>query len=142
VPDLGAIDFTNLTLIQLISSLLFFAALDTGVAVVLAVMRNEFSVAYLLDFLRTHILKVGVPIVGLGIVGNGISVGGEVFVPAVPAAGIAASVSLAGYVVVTIASIRESFNETKPVPQTLGGVTPEVLTPLVETADSQAVIKP
>lgn len=136
MPDIGEIDFTNLSLLQMVSALLFFAALDVGFSVALAVIRKEFSFAYVLDFLRTHVLKVGAPILGLSIIGNGISLGDQVLVPGIPAAGIAASLSLAGYALATIASIRESFGETAPLPQTLGGVTPKVLTPLVETSET------
>lgn len=124
MPDIGTIDFTNLTLLQLGTTLILFAALDTGVTVVLAVIRRQFSPAYLLDYLRTHILKVAAPILGLGIVGHGISFGGDVLVPAIPAASIAASASLAAYALVTIASIYQSFSDASPTPQATGGLEP------------------
>ena len=129
MPDLGTIDITNLNLVQLASTLILFAALDTGVAVVLSVIRREFSFAYVLDFLRTHILKVATPILALGVVGHGI----EGFVPAIPAASLAASASLAAYAAVTLSSIYQSFKDSEPVPQTIGGMTPAVLKPVVET---------
>lgn len=122
MPDIGTIDFTNLSLLQLGTALLLFAALDVFVTVVLAVTRREFSAEYLTDYLRTHILKVATPILGLGIVGHGISFGGDILVPAIPAAGIAASLSLAAYAIATIGSLRESFVESKPIPQGTGGL--------------------
>lgn len=122
--DLGNIDFTNLTLLQLGTTLVLFAALDTGITVILAVIRREFSPAYLLDFLRTHILKVATPILGLGIVGHGIAFGGSELVPAIPAASLAASASLAAYAVATIASIYQSFQDASPAPQMTGGLEP------------------
>lgn len=129
MPDIGTIDLTNLSLVQLGSTLLLFAALDTGVSVVLAVIRREFSFSYVLDFLRTHVLKVATPILALGVVGHGI----EGFVPAIPAASLAASASLAAYAAVTLSSIYQSFQDSSPTPQTTGGVTPQILKPVVET---------
>jgi hypothetical protein len=122
MPDIGTIDFTNLSLLQLGTTLLLFAAIDVGVSVALSIIRKDFSGAYVTDYLRTHVLKVAVPILGLGIIGHGVSFGGDVLVPAIPAAGIAASLSLAAYAIATIASVRESFTESKPVPQGTGGL--------------------
>lgn len=131
--DIGSIDLTNLDLVQLASTLLLFAALDTGISVILAVIRREFSFGYVLDFLRTHVLKVATPILGLGIMGHGITIGADVLVPAIPAASLAASASLAAYAAVTLSSIYQSFQDTSPTPQTTGGVTPKILKPVVET---------
>jgi hypothetical protein len=107
-------DFANLPLEALVSTLLFFALLDTAVAYVVAAINKNFTSAYALDFLRTHILKIGTPILGLAIVGHGIPALG---VPAIPPAGAAAAASLAVYALTTIVSIRDSFAD-KAIPPT------------------------
>ncbi len=113
-------DFTNLPLIELVSTFLFFAALDTGVAYVVAITNGNFTPAYALDFLRTHILKVGTPIVGLAIVEHGVSG----FVPAIPGAGLAAAAALAIYALTTIVSIKDSFADKAIPPTTTTNISP------------------
>jgi len=106
--DTSSIDFANLTLLQLVSTLLFFATVDTATTVALAIINGNFRPERALDYLRTHVLKVGTPILGLGVVGHGVPAFG---IPAIPGAGLAASVSLVVYAVATIASLRSSFED-------------------------------
>lgn len=107
-------DLQSLTLVQVISTLLFFAFIDTASSMLIAASNGNFSSAYALDFLRTHILKVGVPIVLLAIVGTGVPQAG---IPAIPAAFAAALASLLVYIGVTVASIKDSWDD-KAVPPT------------------------
>lgn len=106
-------DLTNLTIVELLATLLFFTFLDTAAAYVVAFMNGNFTAAYALDFLRTHILKAGGPIALLAIVGHGI----PGFVPAIPAAGAFAVASLGVYILVTVASIKDTFGD-KGIPPT------------------------
>lgn len=110
MPD---IDFTNLPLQGVIATLIFFAAIDTVAAYVTAVINKTFDAAYALDFLTSHIAKIGVPIALLAIVGNGVHAVG---IPPVPFAGLAATGSLAIYALTTIASIRDTFGDKAVVP--------------------------
>lgn len=114
-------DFSNLPLPALVSTLLFFAALDTAVAYIVAAINNNFTSAYALDFIRTHILKIGAPILGLAIVGNGLPALG---VPAIPPAGVAAAASLAVYALTTIVSIKDSFDDKAAPPTPTTNIAP------------------
>lgn len=127
-------DFTNLPLLGVISTFLFFAALDTVVAYVVAISAGNFTPAYALDFLRTHILKVGTPILGLAIVGHGIP---ELSIPAIPPAGAAAAASLAVYALTTIVSIKDSFTDKAIAPTSTTNISP-----VVEPADTPGVTPP
>lgn len=117
------LDFTNLPLLGLISTFLFFAALDTVVAYLVAIANGNFTPAYALDFLRTHIAKVGTPILGLAVVGHGIP---ALNVPPIPAAGAAAGAALAVYALTTIVSIKDSFADKAIAPTSTSAVAPVV----------------
>jgi hypothetical protein len=119
-------DFTNLPLLGLISTFLFFAALDTVVAYVIALTNNTFTSAYALDFLRTHILKIGTPILGLAVVGHGIA---ALSIPAIPPAGAAAAAALTVYALTTIVSIKDSFADKAVPPTTSTNISPVTETP-------------
>jgi len=120
-------DFTNLPLPELVATLLFFAVLDTGVAYVVAIMNGNFTSAYALDFIRTHILKIGTPILGLALVGHGIPAVG---VPPIPPAGVAAAAALAVYALTTIVSIKDSFSDKAVPPTTTTNIAPIVEPPV------------
>lgn len=117
-------DLTNLTLVQIISTLVFFAFIDTAFAYIVAISNKDFNAAYALDFLRTHVLKVGVPILGLAVVGNGISIGGEELVPAIPACTVLAIGSLGIYIIATIASLRDTWSDKAVSPTPTAAVAP------------------
>lgn len=121
-------DLTNLTLVQIITTLLFFAAIDTGFAYIVALTSGPFpgtfNAAYALDFLRTHVLKVGVPIALLALVGHGISVGGSELVPAIPACTLLATGSLGIYILATIASLRDTWGDKAVSPTPTAAVAP------------------
>jgi hypothetical protein len=121
-------DFSNLPLLGVISTFLFFAALDTIVAYVVAFTNGNFTSAYALDYLRTHIIKIGTPILGLAIVGHGVE---ALSIPAIPPAGAAAAASLAVYALTTIVSIKDSFAD-KAIPPTVStNISPVTETPSV-----------
>jgi len=117
------IDFTGLPLTAVIATLLFFAVLDTAAAYVVALMNGNFTAAYALDFLRTHVLKVGTPIALLAIIGEGVPQAG---IPPIPAAALAASGSLAIYALATIASIKDTFGDRAAAPTPTTAVAPVV----------------
>jgi hypothetical protein len=119
-------DFTNLPLLGLVSTFLFFAALDTVVAYVIALTNGTFTSAYALDFLRTHILKIGTPILGLAVVGHGIP---ALSIPAIPPAGAAAAAALTVYALTTIVSIKDSFADKAVPPTTSTNISPVTETP-------------
>ena len=107
-------DFTNLSLVGVVSTLLFFAVIDTAAAYLVALKDKNFSAEYALDFLRTHVLKVGVPITLLAIIGHGVPALG---IPAIPSAGITATASLGVYALATIASIKDTWADEAVVPE-------------------------
>lgn len=108
------IDFTGLPLQATIATLLFFAAIDTASAYLIALANKTFDAAYALDFLTSHILKIAVPITLTAIIGRGVP---EAGIPAVPFAAVFATGSLAVYALTTIASIRASFADKAVVPK-------------------------
>ena len=110
-------DLSNLTLIQLISVFLFFAAVDTLSSWGIAAMNGNFDTAYAFDFVRTHLLKVGVPIILLAVIGTGVP---SANIPATPAAFAAALAMLVGYAGVTIKSVQESWADKAVVPKADG----------------------
>lgn len=116
-------DFTNLPLAGLVGTLLFFALIDTGFAYVMAIVNGNFTSAYALDFLRTHVLKIGAPIFGLALVGHGVPALG---IPPIPPAGVAAGASLAVYALTTIVSIKDSFTDKAVPPTTTTNISPVV----------------
>lgn len=120
------IDFTGLPLQAVIASLLFFAVIDTGAAYLVAVMNKNFNAAYALDFLRTHVLKVGAPIALLAIIGHGVPQAG---VPPIPAAAAAATLSLGIYALATLASIKDTFGDKAVSPTPSTGIAPVTETP-------------
>lgn len=119
-------DFTNLSLQAVIATLLFFAAIDTVSAWVIALMNGNFTSAYALDFLRTHILKIGTPITLLAVVGHGIPALG---IPPVAPAGIAATAALAVYALTTIVSIKDTWGDKAISPTATTNISPVVEPP-------------
>lgn len=106
-------DLTNLSLVAFFGLLLLVAAIDTGTAIVLSLIRGTFSTAYVMQYLRTHVLLRVFPIFGLALVGHGIA---QLSIPAIAAAWAAAVASLVGYIVETIGSLRDSFTASTPPP--------------------------
>jgi hypothetical protein len=115
-------DLQNLTLVQVVSTLLFFAAIDTISAYAIAFANGNFQTAYALDFLRTHVLKVGAPIVLLAVIGTGVPAAG-------PAAFGVSIGSLIVYIGVTIASIKDSWTDKAVAPTATVNVSPVVEPP-------------
>ena len=114
MPEL---DYTGLPLSAVVATLIFFAVIDTVAAYAVALMNKTFSAAYALDFLRTHILKIGAPIFLLAVIGRGIP---EAGIPAIPAAALAATGSLLVYALATVASVKDTFGDKAepPTPST------------------------
>ena len=119
-------DLSQLTLVQVISTLLFFAVIDTASAFAIAIANGNFQTAYALDFLRTHILKVGAPIVLLAIIGTGVPAAG---IPAIPAAFAVSIASLIAYIGVTVVSIKDSWTDKAVAPTATVNVAPVVEPP-------------
>lgn len=118
-------DLSQLTLAQIVATFLFFAFLDTAAAVIVAVINHNFVAAYLTDFLTSHVLKIGAPILGMALVGHGV----PGVVPAIPFATLAATAGLATYILATIASIKGTFEDKAIAPTTSTNVPPVTTTP-------------
>lgn len=116
-------DFTNLPLESVFALLVAFAAADLAFSVVIAVVAGNFELPHLLDYLRTHVLVRVFPIFALGVFGHGSEL---LSLPVIPAAGLAATVSLALYGLEVLGSIRDSFVDKSvvPKPNTLTGLAP------------------
>ncbi len=123
-------DLQHLTLAQVIATLLFFAGIDTVFAYVVALTSGpfpgSFNAAYALDFLRTHIIKVGVPIALLAIVGTGVPQAG---IPAIPPAFAFALGSLGIYVLTVVASVRDTWADKAASPTATSAIAPVVQPP-------------
>lgn len=106
-------DLTGLSLVSFFGLLLLVAFADVATAIVVAIVRNTFATAAVLDYLRTHILLRVYVIFGLAIVGHGIPALG---VPPINWAWLTAGVSLGGYVIETLGSLRDTLQSPPPPP--------------------------
>ena len=106
-------DLTNLPLTSIIALLLALAAADVIFAVVVAVAKGNFDAAIVADFLRTHILLRVAPNTALALFGHGF---GEL-IPMIPAAGLAATASLALYAVEVLGSIYQTWKDWATAPK-------------------------
>lgn len=106
-------DLTNLTLVQIGTYALLAAAADTIFNIVLAIVHQNFSAAYVADFIRSHLLLRVTGILLVASFGTGVPALG---VPPIPAATLAATGALAAYVAETVWSIIQGFKDTTPVP--------------------------
>jgi hypothetical protein len=116
-------DLANLPLEAVVSTLLFFAVIDTLVAYGVALMNGNFQAAYALDFLRTHVLKVGAPILALAVIGHGVPAVG---IPAMPPVSVMATGLLGIYILTVIASVRDSWADKAIPPTTTSSIAPVV----------------
>ena len=118
-------DLQNLTLAQVIVTLLFFAAIDTGFAYIVALTAGpfpgNFNAAYALDFLTTHVIRKGVPIAVMAIIGTGVEPAG---IPAVPPAFAFAILSLGIYILSVIASVRDTWADKAAAPTATSAIPP------------------
>jgi len=119
-------DLQNLSLVSLVSTLLFFAAIDTVFAYVVALTNGTFQAAYALDFLRTHVLKAGVPIILMAVIGTGVPAAN---IPAIPLAFAAAVGSLGIYVLSVVASVRDTWADKAAAPTATANIAPVVEPP-------------
>jgi hypothetical protein len=104
-------DLTGLPLITVVAFALLLAAVDTVFNIILALARGDFSAAYVLRFLTSHILLKVFPIVGLAVIGNGSEALG---IPSIGAASLAATGALALYLLETLGSLRTALSTTSP----------------------------
>lgn len=107
-------DLTNLPITAVVTYALLIAAVDTLGSIALAFKNGKFAVAYLMAYLKDHVLVRVFPILALAAVGHGVEPLG---IPAIPAASAVAVASLAGYVLETIGSLRDSWKDTAPPPE-------------------------
>lgn len=100
---------------QVVAIALFLAAIDTTWAIVVAIVAHNFSAAHVLDFLTEHVLKIVAPIGLMAALAHGIPAFG---IPAIPEANTAAVASLAGYLVLVVASIKGTYQDKAAIPAT------------------------
>ena len=103
-------DFANLTLLEVVSTLVLITAVDVVTAIVLAIIRGDFSLAYVAVWLQSHTVKRAFPIFALGLVGVGV----PGIVPEIPLAFGAALAGLAAYAGETIKSLMDTVSTTTP----------------------------
>lgn len=103
------LDFTALTIVQVVSLAIVLAVIDTLGAIALSVIQGKFSLGAVAIWLESHVLKRVFPILALAAIGHGLTFGGTEFLPAIPFAFGLAVAGLAAYAVETIASLRDSF---------------------------------
>lgn len=103
------IDLSALTLTQVFGLLALVAFIDLATAVVLSITRREFSGGYVADWISSHVLRRTFPIFALAVLGAGITPLG---IPEIPPAFGLALVGLGTYIVETISSIQDSFQDT------------------------------
>lgn len=100
-------DITGLSLLGVTSLTILLAAVDTGGSIIAAFIHKTFSTQFLLEYLRSHVLMRVFPILALGVLGHGVAM---LDIPAIPAATLAAGVSLLAYLIETLGSLKGSFD--------------------------------
>ena len=108
--DFDLPELVNLTLKATLSLLFILGALDTVYAIILAVIRQEFSATYVINFLWSHIGRIWFPIFALAVIGHGVP---ALDVPPIGAAGLAANLSIVAYAVFVLKSLVVSTQTTK-----------------------------
>lgn len=108
--DPGAIDLTRLTVSQVVTMAAVLAAIDTVAAIVLALGRGTFSLAYVGVWLTSHVAMRVFPIYALVILGAGL----PGLTPGVPALFALAVAGLAAYLGETVKSILINFHTSAP----------------------------
>jgi hypothetical protein len=107
-------DLTSISLLGLTSLLVIAGAIDVIGSQLVALAAGNWSAAYALNFLVSHVAKIWFPILALGVLGHGIV---SLEVPAIPLATAAAVGSIVIYVGVTIASLKQSFEDRAVAPK-------------------------
>lgn len=107
------LDLSGITIVGLATLLIIAGAIDVVGSQLIALSAGNWSSAYALNFIVSHVAKVWFPILALAVIGNGIEALG---VPKIELATLAATGSLALYVLVTIASLKQSFDDRGAVP--------------------------
>lgn len=107
------LDLSQLSLTAILTYAVLLAAIDVAWNVVLSFVHRNFSLAYVADFLTSHVLVRIVPIALLAIAGHGIPALG---VPELAIATLAAAAGLAAYALETIGSLKGALSDTKPAP--------------------------
>lgn len=97
-------DFANLPIQSVLALALAIAALDVVTSVIAALIRGTFDSHLLLEYVRTHVLLRAFPILALAVIGHGAE---SIGIPAIPAAGLAATASLGLYVIETLGSLND-----------------------------------
>jgi hypothetical protein len=112
-------DFTNLTIVQVVSLCLVVAAIDIIGSIALSITQQKFSLGAVAIWIQSHVLARVFPILALAALGHGLTLGGTEFLPAIPFCFAAALAGLGAYVLETIASIRDSFQDaSRPTDET------------------------
>lgn len=102
--DPAAVDLTRLTVTQVATLAAVLAVVDTLSAIVLAIGKGTFSLAYVGVWLTSHVAMRIFPIYALAILGAGL-----LGTPAVPALFILAVAGLTAYLGETVKSILINF---------------------------------
>jgi len=105
------LDFTDLSIVQVVSLAIVLAVIDTLGAIVLSVIQGKFSLGAVAIWLQSHVLRRVFPILALAVVGQGVTINGTAFLPAIPFAFGLSIAGLTAYAVETIASLRDSFSD-------------------------------
>lgn len=100
-------DIAKLTLEGFFGLLVIIMFFDVATASFIALAKGLFNTAFLMNYLRTHVLLRVYLIFSLAVIGHGVTAVG---IPAIGAAADAAVVSLALYVVETIGSLKSNLD--------------------------------
>lgn len=103
--DPASVDLTRLTVTEVATLAAVLAVIDTLAAIVLAIGKGTFSLAYVGVWLTSHVAMRIFPIYALAILGAGLAG----ITPAIPALFILAVAGLAAYLGETVKSILINF---------------------------------
>lgn len=106
-------DLTTLTITQVVSLTVVVTVIDVAAAIVLAMTKGTFSLAYVALWLQSHVAPRVFPIFALAWLGHGVP---AFDVPAIPPLFGLAIGGLTAYVLETVKSVSENFRTGAPPP--------------------------
>lgn len=111
-------DFTNLPIQSILALALLLAAVDTVIAMLVALVNGNFNGVYATGFLKSHIAVIVVPIALLAIIGHDWNFFG-VAVPGIPGGTLAADAALAAYAANVVSSVKGTLGDKAVAPATV-----------------------
>lgn len=106
-------DLTGLTLLGFVSLTVLVAIADTAGSIIAAIAKGTFNLAYISQWVTSHLVVRVLPIAALGWLGHGVP---ALDVPRIDPVWYAALLALLTYFLETVASLKDAFSGTGSTP--------------------------